>query len=134
MKGAKQLLTRSLQSLSKHKHIEVITKYGLTEYEYGSIDHGRVIFEELLANYPTRTDLWHVFVDREIKIHSEKGNNSKQVRLIFNRMIQLKISMKNIKNIFKKYVSFEQTHGNEVTVNEVAEKAKAFVANIIDTK
>lgn len=34
--AAKELLARSMQSLSKHKHVEVITKYALAEFESGS--------------------------------------------------------------------------------------------------
>jgi rRNA biogenesis protein RRP5 len=65
---AKELLNRSMQSLAKHKHIEVIMKYALTEYDIGAYDRGRYLFEELLCNYVKRSDVWHIYVDREIKL------------------------------------------------------------------
>ena len=63
---AKKLLQRSLQSLSKHKHVQVILHYCQSEFEFGSADRARVLYEDLLSNYPKRTDLWHVYVDREV--------------------------------------------------------------------
>ena len=41
--GARALLGRSLQSLSRHKHIEVLTKYALAEFDVGSQDRGRLV-------------------------------------------------------------------------------------------
>lgn len=65
---AKQLLQRSLQSLSKHKHIPVLMHYCQSEFDFGSVDRARVLYAELLSNYPKRTDLWHVYVDREVSL------------------------------------------------------------------
>ena len=124
--AAKELLARSMQSLSKHKHVEVITKYALAEFESGSPDRARVLFEELLSNYPKRTDLWHVFIDKEIKLQ-----NVAQARNLFRRMTTLKTSAKNIKNIFKKFVAFEQNYGSEASVNEVKVKARDYVNSMM---
>lgn len=124
-KGARELLSRSMQSLSKHKHIEVIIKFALGEFDNGSADRGRVLFEDLLSTYPKRTDIWHVYLDREIKM-----DNHHQARQLFERMTTLKTSMKNIKTIFKKYMEFEVTHGTAESVQEVKEKAQSYVASL----
>lgn len=124
-KGARALLSRSMQSLSKHKHIEVIIKFALGEFDNSSPDRGRVLFEDLLENYPKRTDIWHVYVDREIKM-----NNHQQARQLFERFITFKSSMKNIKTIFKKYMEFEVIHGTNDTVQEVRDKAQQYVASL----
>ena len=42
-KEAKVLLSRSMQSLAKKKHIETLQKYAMAEYEYGSADRGRIV-------------------------------------------------------------------------------------------
>ena len=123
---AKELLARSLQSLSRHKHIEVISKYALQEFEHGSIDRGRVLFEELLTNYPKRSDLWHIYVDREIKL-----GNVPQARQLFDRMIASKLSARNMKGVFKKYLQFESKHGSEDGVERVKSAAKEYVANLM---
>lgn len=123
---AKSLLSRSMQSLGKHKHIEVIMNYALTEYNVGSIEHGRYLFEELLSTYIKRTDIWHIYVDREIKL----GNYS-YARQLFERMIVSKASIKNIKTIFKKYLEFEKLYGTNETQEIVKQKARDYVQKVL---
>lgn len=48
-KEARALLSRSMMSLSKHKHIEVIMKYASHEFELGNFARGRDVFEDLLT-------------------------------------------------------------------------------------
>ncbi|CAM9127824.1 unnamed protein product [Choristocarpus tenellus] len=79
--GARELLQRSLQSLGRHKHIAVITRFALNEYEYGSLERGRSIFEGLMGSYPKRLDLWNVYLDKEIKTGDKRG-----ARNLFERM------------------------------------------------
>ena len=124
--AAKQLLSRSLQSLSRHKHIEVILQYAGTEYDKGSQDRGRVVFEELLGSYPKRTDLWHVYIDKEIK-----AGHVDQARQLLDRMLGLRLNVKNIKTVFKKYLDLEKRHGDERSQAEVREKAKAYASSMM---
>jgi rRNA biogenesis protein RRP5 len=124
--GAKKMLSRSMQSLSRHKHIEVISKYAIAEFDIGSQDRGRVIFEDLLSNFPKRTDIWHVYVDQEIK-HKKYH----QAREIFERMVSMKVSAKNMKAVFKKYLLFETRHGNQNTKEAVQQKMRNYVLNLI---
>lgn len=123
---AKQLFNRSLQSLGRHKHIEVITKYASAEFDVGSIDRGRVVFEELLANYPKKTDVWHVYVDKEIK-----AGNYSQARQLFERMLSKKLNMLNVKAVFKKYLEFEKRYGTEASQESVKVKAREYVSSIM---
>ena len=123
---AKQLLSRSLQSLSKHKHVEVTTRFACAEYDFGSVDRGRVLFEELLSLYPKRFDLWNVYVDKEIKagcyVHA---------RALFERMTSSKLSMKNMKSVFKKFLSFEVQHGSVAEQNAVKSRAREYAASLM---
>ena len=113
------------QSLSRHKHIEVLTKYALAEFDVGSVDRGRVVFEEMLGSYPKRTDLWHVYVDKEVK-----SGNVPQARGVFNRLIASKLNVKNMKAAFKKFLAFEKMHGDEAAAAEVLQKAKEYAGSI----
>lgn len=123
--AAKKLLARSMQSLSKHKHIEVMSKYALKEFEIGSADRARVLFEELISNYPKKTDLMHIYVDKEVKCgHIEQARN------LFERMISSKHNVKNMRAIFKKYLEFEKSEGTEATVESVLTKAKEYTASL----
>lgn len=123
--GAKMELSRSLQSLSKHKHVEVISRFAISEYEFGSVDRARVLFEELLHSYPRRTDLWHLYVDKEVKL-----GNVVQARQLFDRVIASKCNSKNMKTVFKKYLAFEMQFGDEATQDMVKQLARNYVQSI----
>jgi len=123
--GAKEQLSRSMQCLSRHKHVEVISKYALSEFEFGSADRARVLFEELLNNYPKRVDLWHLYVDKEVKL----GHVS-QSRKLFDRMIASKSSTKNMKLVFKKYLEFEMKFGTSILQEAVKQKAREYVIGV----
>lgn len=125
---AKSLLSRSLLSLSRHKHCEVIQRYALGEFEVGSPDRARVVFESLLSSYPQRIDLWHVYIDKEIKLR-----DFDKARGLFDRLITLKTTSHNLKNIFKKYLNFEMNFGNATSQDLVKQKAREYVASILHT-
>lgn len=42
-------------------------RFAQVEFEHGSVERGRSVFEGLMASYPRRLDLWNVYVDKEIK-------------------------------------------------------------------
>ena len=100
--------------LPKRKHIKVTLKFARLEYTLGDVERGRTIYESLIANYPKRTDIWSTYADVEIK-HGDFD----YVRRLFERMITLKASTKKMKFLFKKYLSFEKTHGDEQKVLHV---------------
>ena len=48
-------------------------------------------------------------------------------REIFERSINLKVSVKKIKCLFKKYLQFEEQYGTPSSVESIKDKARAFV-------
>lgn len=120
--AAKLMLSRSMQSLSRHKHFEVIEKFGLAEFEFGSVDRARIVFENLLSSYPNRVDAWHVYLDKEVKL-----GYFDQARQLFERLISMKLSSQNLKTVFKKYLAFEVEHGTVESQNGVKAKAREYV-------
>lgn len=111
-----------MQSLSRHKHFEVIEKFGLAEFEFGSVDRARIVFENLLSSYPNRVDAWHVYLDKEVKL-----GYFDQARQLFERLISMKLSSQNLKTVFKKYLAFEVEHGTVESQNGVKAKAREYV-------
>lgn len=77
-------------------------------------------------SYPKRTDIWNVFVDKEIKF-----KNFDEARRLFCRMVTLKISSKTIKSIFKKFLNFEISHGTLDQQEAVKEKAREYVNSLL---
>ena len=49
------------------------------------------------------------------------------IRQIFNRIIQLGLTVKRMKFIFKKYLGFEKANGTDETVESVKEMAAKYV-------
>eukprot|EP01133_Synstelium_polycarpum_P001459 gene1459-1692_t len=118
----RQVMTKSLVVLPKKKQIMVVSKYGQLEFKMGNEERGRTIFEGLVSSYPTRTDLWNVYLDMELK-----AANLKKIRSLFSRLVELKVSDRNIKQFFKRYLAFEKENGNVKTVEHVKELAMKFV-------
>lgn len=106
--------------------VEVISKFALAEFEFGSADRARMLFEELLGNYPKRVDLWHLYVDKEVKL-----GNIFEARKLFDRMASLRQSSdRNMKTIFKKYLEFEMKYGTIESQQAVKEKAMEYAKQL----
>ena len=127
---AHALLKRSLLSLCQTKHVEVMSKFAQMEFELGSPERGRTIFNALLQKYPKRMDLLFVCIDKEVKI----GDITK-ARYLFDSVVhpvssdrKFKFSDKQMKSLFKKWYRMEEEHGDAESQDHVKDEARAFVA------
>ncbi|CAM9425382.1 unnamed protein product, partial [Ectocarpus sp. 8 AP-2014] len=123
--GAREALKRSLQSLARHKHVSVISRFAQNEFEHGSVERGRSVFEGLMASYPKRLDLWNVYLDKEVK-----AGDLRAARNLLERLTGMDFNAKRMKGVFKKYLQFEMEHGDEAGVNAVKAKATEYVASL----
>lgn len=121
---ARSLLDRALSALKQRDHREVITKFAQLEYNKGDIERGRTLFEGLISSYPRRIDLWIVYIDCEIKHKQYKIAES-----LFERVIKVKLSMKQAKFFFKKWLSFETHYGDTKSSDYVKAKAAEYVSS-----
>ncbi|GJQ09594.1 hypothetical protein GpartN1_g1385.t1 [Galdieria partita] len=108
--AGRKTLERALLSLPKQDHIQVITKFTVLEYKYGSIERARTIFENMISSFPKRLDIWNVYLDMEWKQVSTE-EDKERLRLLFERACSLSLSSKKMKFLFKKYLEFEKTIG-----------------------
>ncbi|PIK58595.1 hypothetical protein BSL78_04501 [Apostichopus japonicus] len=115
--SAKNLLQRSFKSLAKKDHIDVISKFAQLEYKVGEPEQGQTMFENVLSNYPKRTDIWSIYLDMVIKTGDMKNV----------RVITLNLSPKKIKFFFNRFLEFEKKHGTEAEVDAVKQKAIEYV-------
>lgn len=132
---AHALLKRSLQSLPTYKHVEVMNKFAQMEFELGSPERGRTIFNALLEKHPKRMDLLFVNIDKEVK----NGDITK-ARALFDRVLnpvnqdrKFKFSDKQMKSLFKKWYRMEEEHGDEDSQERVKEEARTFVSKTSST-
>lgn len=119
---AHELLARALQSLPKRDHIDVVRKFGQLEFSKGDAEQGRSLFEGLVTDAPKRIDLWNVYIDQETKF----GDKTK-VESLFERVITKKLSRKQAKFFFSKWLSFEEENGTEQSAARVKGLAVEYV-------
>ncbi|ANB11216.1 Rrp5p [Sugiyamaella lignohabitans] len=121
---ARSLLDRSLRMLPARNHKEIITKFAQLEYTKGEAERGRTLFEGLISSYPRRIDLWIVYLDYEIK-----NGDKETVEKLFERVIGVKLTMKQAKFFFKKWLGFEDKLGDSKKVDYVKAKASEYVSS-----
>ena len=121
------LLARALQALPSHTHISLTTKFAQLEFKSspGDPERGRTIFEGLLAQWPKRWDVWNILLDMEIRLGDEE-----QIRRIFGRVTEAKgMKPKKAKWFFKRWLDWEEQHGNAKSIENVKARAAEFVRN-----
>ena len=133
---ANDLLKRSLLSIPDYKHIEMLSKFAQLEFEFGSPERGRTLFNALLTKNPKRLDLLFVFVDKEVKCHNIDG-----ARALFRGVIhpspgstEMKLNDKQMKSLFKKWYRMEENHGDMNSQEQVKLEATAYVQRVTAAK
>lgn len=106
----------------KDKHIKFISQTAILEFKIGVPDRGRSLFEGILRDYPKRTDLWSVYLDQEIQLKDKD-----LIRALFERAISLSLPPKKMKFLFKKYLDYEKSQGDEERIESVKRKAMEYV-------
>lgn len=119
---AHEILARALQALPKRDHIEVVRKFAQLEFNKGDPEQGRSLFEGLVTDAPKRIDLWNVYIDQEIK----QGDKERVVGL-FERVVAKKLSRKQAKFFFSKWLSYEENNGTEQSAARVKALAVEYV-------
>ena len=101
------------------------------EFELGSPERGRTIFNALLEKHPRRMDLLFVNIDKEVK-----NGEIEKARALFYSVVKpmsgalkkkFKFSDKQMKSLFKKWYRMEEDHGDDESRERVKEEARAFV-------
>lgn len=122
-KEGRHYLERALHSLHKKDHVELINRFGQLEFRFGEMERGRTMFESLLSTYWQRMDIWSVYVDVLTKNKDIEG-----ARHVLERMTSLKLRLKKMRFVFKKFLDFEKKHGTSQSVEAVKQRVEEFVA------
>lgn len=123
--GMHQVLAKALQILPKRDHVEVVRKYAQLEFNNGDPEQARSLFEGLIADAPKRIDLWNVYIDQEIKL-----DNKTKVEDLFGRALAKKLSRKQAKFFFSKWLAYEEEKGDEQMAARVKAKAAEYVQGL----
>ena len=128
VKEARFTLQRALENLEKKHHIDISAKFGQFEFKYGEAERGKQIFENIISNFPKRTDQWNVYIDLVVK-----NEEISFARELFERMIGLNLKPAKTKFMFKKYMEFEQhQHGDDqpMRINNVRKMASEYLEGL----
>jgi rRNA biogenesis protein RRP5 len=93
-----------------------MSKLAQLEFEYGSKERGRTVFDGILSKYPKRLDLLFVFCDKEIK-----AGDIGAARSLLQKKAEsdTKLTDKQMKNLFRKWMRVEEEYGDEETQEHV---------------
>jgi len=119
---AKALVQRALQSMPTRKHVNLLVKVAQTEFDVGSLENGRSMFENMLASYPKRSDVWNIYIDKEVKHGSVET-----ARHLFKRLTHINFNQKTMQGFFKKFLRFEMDKGTAETVQEVKNQVREYM-------
>ena len=72
--AGRALLQRAMQALPQDQHKDLISKFAKLEFRSGDPERGRTLFENLLATFKKKSDLYNAFLDMEIKYGSEEDD------------------------------------------------------------
>ncbi|KAB1222435.1 hypothetical protein CJ030_MR2G028763 [Morella rubra] len=128
------VVNRALLSLPRHKHIKFISQTAILEFKCGVPDRGRSMFEGILREYPKRTDLWSIYLDQltlESNLQEIRLGDVDVIRALFERAISLSLPPKKMKFLFKKYLEYEKTIGDEERIESVKKKAMEYVESTL---
>ena len=117
------LMKRALLSLAEYKHAETMSRFAQLEFEFGSLERARTIFDGIIEKYPKRLDLFFVYVDKEIKYGSLESARS----ILTKKVEELSLSDKKMKHLFKKWYRLEEEHGTDESQDMVKTAAREYV-------
>lgn len=123
---AHKILAKALQVLPKREHVDIVRKFAQLEFQKGDLEQGRSLFEGLLSDVPKRIDLWNVYIDQEIK-----AGDNKKVDDLFERVVERKLTKKQAKFFFAKWLTYEEQHGDEKSQDYVKAKAAEYAQTLI---
>ncbi|PRT55296.1 rRNA biogenesis protein rrp5 [Wickerhamiella sorbophila] len=121
---ARSVLDRALRQLPRREHKDISLQVAKHEFQEGDAERGRTLFEGLVTSYPKKIDLWSVYIDQETK---HDPTSRKLIENLYERVFERKLSMKQAKFFFKKWLSFEVEHGDQRGADYVKAKAAKFV-------
>ncbi|XP_022672273.1 uncharacterized protein LOC111254989 isoform X2 [Varroa destructor] len=122
LQEARQLLKKSFSSLSDKEQIDVIRRFASMEFSHGEHEVGKSLMDNLLLSYPKRIDLWNVYIDQLVKLQDFDS-----VRHKFNKLLTVKLPVRKMKSVFKKWLDFEQKQGTPMEVENVKRKIVDYI-------
>lgn len=133
---ARALLKRATQVLGKetHMYLALLPKFAALEFRSpnGDKEQGRTLFENLLATYPKKFDLWNQLIDLETSAaDADKG----VIRDLFDRGSKVKgLKPRQAKAWFRRWAQWEEKNGDKKSRERVSAKAQEWARTAAEKK
>ncbi|EFN87453.1 Protein RRP5-like protein, partial [Harpegnathos saltator] len=118
------IMQRALKSLRTFQHVNLVVQFALLENKLGDKERAHMLFEEILKTYPKRIDVWFTYVDCLVKTE-----DIDLARKVLKEALCMKLPLKKMKMLFKKYVRFEEAYGTAEDLNRLEQMVINFVEN-----
>ncbi|KAK3934932.1 rRNA biogenesis protein rrp5 [Diplogelasinospora grovesii] len=135
---ARNLLKRATQALGSGAstgavYLALMPKFAALEFRSpnGDREQGRTLFENLLAMYPKKFDLWNQLVDLETSSPSSSAGKADTtvIRDLFERGSKVKgLKPRQAKAWFKRWAQWEDQNGDAKSREKVSAKALEWAA------
>ncbi|XP_060834850.1 protein RRP5 homolog [Rhopalosiphum padi] len=126
---ARFILQKALSNLPTKSHVTMISRFALVENSDGSPEEAQTLFEHVLTSYPSRIDVWSIYVDMLIK-----SNRIDLARHALERATIQKLAPKKMKSLFNKWMMLEGKYGTSESVDKVKECMNNYVDLILKNK
>ncbi|XP_044266223.1 protein RRP5 homolog [Tribolium madens] len=125
-KEARNVKESALKSiLDKKRQFDLIVKFGIMEFQLGELDQAIANFETILDTYPSKVNIWIIYVDQLVR-----KKKFDAARKTLERAISQKFALKTMKVLFQKFVSFEEQYGSRESVEDIKSKAKEYLSSL----
>ncbi|EAQ91152.1 hypothetical protein CHGG_03087 [Chaetomium globosum CBS 148.51] len=113
-------------SAARPRHtFALLPKFAALEFRspHGDREQGRTLFENLLATYPRKFDLWNQLLDLEVSVPVEDGDVA-VVRDLFDRGSKVKgLKPRQAKAWFRRWAKWEEERGDAKSRERVSARA-----------
>ncbi|XP_050429060.1 protein RRP5 homolog [Adelges cooleyi] len=126
---ARFILQKALSHLPIKSHVSMISRFALIENSEGSSEEAQTLFEHILTSYPSRIDVWSIYIDMLVK-----SNKIDLARHALERATIQKLAPKKMKSLFNKWMMLEEKHGNTESIEKVKDSMNNYVNLVLKNK
>ena len=121
---AREVLNRGLQAHADDPKAKVtlLSRFAVAEFDVGSVERAKTLFDRLLSDYPKRFDIWKLYITQALK-----RSDIDHARSIYLRLAKASLPPKSMRSALRDFVAFEQAHGDAAAVAHVRHLARAYV-------
>lgn len=113
-------LQRSLQANKAKTHVMITQRFAKLQFEFGDLENGKTILEQMLKVHAKRADIWGVYGDLLLKF-----GDGDDARRVINRGIEQCSKSRGRLHLMKRMIHVEERIGDEQAAQEWRTKVES---------